>query len=52
MPHLWECDVTAFSSQVDGAVFGEINILGLSVKRTATVEATSLCDVRILHRNV
>lgn len=34
----------------DGSVFGEIALLGVSSKRTATVRASSFCDCRVIQR--
>merc|ERR1719272_145340 len=34
----------------DGSVFGEIALLGVSSKRTATVRAASFCDCRVIQR--
>eukprot|EP00746_Dinoflagellata_sp_MGD_P009179 gnl/MRDRNA2_/MRDRNA2_118555_c0_seq1.p1 gnl/MRDRNA2_/MRDRNA2_118555_c0~~gnl/MRDRNA2_/MRDRNA2_118555_c0_seq1.p1 ORF type:complete len:1258 (+),score=200.52 gnl/MRDRNA2_/MRDRNA2_118555_c0_seq1:167-3940(+) len=34
----------------DGAVFGELAVLGISETRSATVQAVSLCKVQVLHR--
>lgn len=35
----------------DGAIFGEIALLGVSSKRTATVRASCFCDCRVVHRD-
>eukprot|EP00746_Dinoflagellata_sp_MGD_P152860 gnl/MRDRNA2_/MRDRNA2_83930_c0_seq1.p1 gnl/MRDRNA2_/MRDRNA2_83930_c0~~gnl/MRDRNA2_/MRDRNA2_83930_c0_seq1.p1 ORF type:complete len:350 (-),score=58.42 gnl/MRDRNA2_/MRDRNA2_83930_c0_seq1:31-1080(-) len=35
----------------DGSIFGEIALLGVSSKRSATVRAASFCDCRVLHRD-
>eukprot|EP00746_Dinoflagellata_sp_MGD_P141433 gnl/MRDRNA2_/MRDRNA2_74544_c0_seq2.p1 gnl/MRDRNA2_/MRDRNA2_74544_c0~~gnl/MRDRNA2_/MRDRNA2_74544_c0_seq2.p1 ORF type:complete len:429 (-),score=52.07 gnl/MRDRNA2_/MRDRNA2_74544_c0_seq2:867-2153(-) len=34
----------------NGSVFGEIALLGVSMRRTATVRAASFCDCRVIHR--
>eukprot|EP00746_Dinoflagellata_sp_MGD_P165517 gnl/MRDRNA2_/MRDRNA2_94836_c0_seq1.p1 gnl/MRDRNA2_/MRDRNA2_94836_c0~~gnl/MRDRNA2_/MRDRNA2_94836_c0_seq1.p1 ORF type:complete len:542 (-),score=82.60 gnl/MRDRNA2_/MRDRNA2_94836_c0_seq1:153-1778(-) len=36
----------------DGSVFGEIALLGVSSRRTATVRAASFCDCRVIQRAV
>lgn len=36
----------------DGSVFGEIALLGVSSKRTATVRALSFCDCRVIQRRI
>eukprot|EP00746_Dinoflagellata_sp_MGD_P074997 gnl/MRDRNA2_/MRDRNA2_30220_c0_seq1.p1 gnl/MRDRNA2_/MRDRNA2_30220_c0~~gnl/MRDRNA2_/MRDRNA2_30220_c0_seq1.p1 ORF type:complete len:2088 (-),score=405.19 gnl/MRDRNA2_/MRDRNA2_30220_c0_seq1:264-5960(-) len=41
---------TQVCETTEGACFGEMAVLGISNKRTATVRAAGLCDVRILHR--
>merc|ERR1719248_90866 len=35
----------------DGSFFGELAVLGISEARSATVTATTLCDVQVLHRS-
>mmetsp|Transcript_84988 Transcript_84988/g.134254 ORF Transcript_84988/g.134254 Transcript_84988/m.134254 type:complete len:483 (-) Transcript_84988:381-1829(-) len=32
----------------DGSIFGELSLLGVSQKRTATVRATTFCDCRVM----
>lgn len=36
----------------DGTIFGELAVLGVSSKRTATVRASTFCDCRVLHRTL
>lgn len=35
----------------DGSIFGEICLLGLSQRRTASIKALEVCDVRVVHRH-
>lgn len=35
----------------DGAIFGELAVLGISEARSATVQAVSVCKVQVLHRS-
>jgi len=43
-------DQTVVARLSKGAVFGEISLLGVSNRRTATVKAVGFCDCRVLHR--
>eukprot|EP00746_Dinoflagellata_sp_MGD_P155041 gnl/MRDRNA2_/MRDRNA2_85170_c0_seq1.p1 gnl/MRDRNA2_/MRDRNA2_85170_c0~~gnl/MRDRNA2_/MRDRNA2_85170_c0_seq1.p1 ORF type:complete len:497 (+),score=70.06 gnl/MRDRNA2_/MRDRNA2_85170_c0_seq1:116-1606(+) len=35
----------------DGSIFGEICLLGLSQRRTASIQALEVCDVRVVHQS-
>eukprot|EP00746_Dinoflagellata_sp_MGD_P010977 gnl/MRDRNA2_/MRDRNA2_122869_c0_seq1.p1 gnl/MRDRNA2_/MRDRNA2_122869_c0~~gnl/MRDRNA2_/MRDRNA2_122869_c0_seq1.p1 ORF type:complete len:411 (+),score=52.67 gnl/MRDRNA2_/MRDRNA2_122869_c0_seq1:125-1357(+) len=35
-----------------GSIFGEICLLGLSQRRTASIQALEVCDVRVVHRRM
>eukprot|EP00920_Eleutheroschizon_duboscqi_P014959 GHVT01034536.1.p1 GENE.GHVT01034536.1~~GHVT01034536.1.p1 ORF type:complete len:443 (+),score=102.50 GHVT01034536.1:605-1933(+) len=45
-----EAEGIRITTLADGSVFGEMALLGVSGRRTATVKALTFCDVRLLRR--